>query len=81
MTTELWCVHIEGPDDIVAMPSKAAADIVAKKINIDFAGSKVKYGVTIKATAKRYSHGPEAHQRNLTENYGDYAPMVEGHQA
>lgn len=80
MTTELWCVHIEGPDDIVAMPSKAAADIVASQINLDFAGYKVKYGITINATAKRYSYGPEAHQRNLAENYGDYAPMVEGHQ-
>ncbi|MET4675893.1 MULTISPECIES: hypothetical protein [unclassified Luteibacter] len=78
MSNELWCVHIEGPDDVIAMPSRAAAETVAKKINADFADSKAKHGVTIKATAKRYTHGAESHQRNLAENYSDYAPMVEG---
>lgn len=33
MTTTLWAVHIEGPDDMRAAPSKDAAEQRAKEIN------------------------------------------------
>ena len=32
----MWCVHIEGPDDILGMPSKDFAERVAVKLNKGF---------------------------------------------
>lgn len=32
----LWCVHVEGPDDILAMPTKDCAERVALKLNKGF---------------------------------------------
>lgn len=32
-TTNLWAVHVEGPDDILAMPSKADAEKYANHLN------------------------------------------------
>lgn len=33
MSTELWALHIEGPDDILAAPSKEAAEERARQLN------------------------------------------------
>jgi hypothetical protein len=33
MSDTLWAVHVEGPDDILAMPDRATADIKADEIN------------------------------------------------
>jgi len=33
MPTELWAVHIEGPDDIIACADRAEADQRTKEIN------------------------------------------------
>lgn len=35
-TTPLWAVHIEGPDDMRAAPSKDAAEQRAKDINDEY---------------------------------------------
>lgn len=32
-TQELWCVHVQGPDDMLAMKSKGAAEKCAADIN------------------------------------------------
>jgi hypothetical protein len=31
--SDLWCVHIIGPDDMIACPSKAAAETEAAALN------------------------------------------------
>ena len=33
-TTDLWCIRIVGPDDLVAAPSKAAAEKMAADHNL-----------------------------------------------
>ena len=76
MTNELWCVYIEGPDDIVAMPSKEAADAVAVNLTKAFATSEKDYGVRITASAVRYDSSAEDHQRNLEENFEEYAHLA-----
>lgn len=32
MTRELWCLHIEGPDDVLAAPSREAAQEAAERL-------------------------------------------------
>ena len=40
---ELWCVHIIGPDDVIAYPDKAAAETEAAALNAMFAVEAAKH--------------------------------------
>lgn len=79
-TNALWCIHIPGPDDLYAAPSKAMAERMAARHNADMAeyfkahAEKLEHwGVTldeIKAQVRVWEHGTEEH----TEALADFDP-------
>lgn len=60
---ELWCLHLRGPDDVHAAPSKAEAERVARNINDQFACHEVKPS----AVAALWPHSPESHAESLKD--------------
>lgn len=53
----LWAMHLHGPDDVHAAPSKAAALEVANVINREFARSEIKpYAVVVRWTGSAEEH-------------------------
>jgi|GEM_PF-6843109 len=78
MSKELWCIYIAGPDDLVAMPSKAVAEAVARNFNAiwDRYGIERGHDVRAVAHAEPWMHGKEAHTKDLRENFHKYADLV-----
>lgn len=68
MNEELWCLHLQGPDDVHAAPSREAAEHVAAKINRAFAA----HDIQPSAVAARWPHSPESHAEDLA-NWSDWA--------
>ena len=54
---ELWCLHLQGPDDVHAAPSKAHAQKAADMVNKAFAGVEVQPN----AVAAPWPHSEQAH--------------------
>jgi hypothetical protein len=53
----LWAMHLHGPDDVHAAPSKAAALEVANAINREFARNEIKpYAVVVRWTGSAEEH-------------------------
>jgi hypothetical protein len=65
-STELWAVHVEGPDDIVAAKSKEDAEREADNLN----NLHLTEGL-IPANAKAivWPYSAEAHAKNIEENW------------
>lgn len=84
--TTLWMLHIQGPDDIVAAPSKAQAEVVAASFNAYWGdylekqraasvaeGKNPDYWPTITAVVAEWDSTPKAHAQNLAQYWPDYA--------
>ena len=57
----LWAMHLQGPDDVHAAPSKVAALEVANAINREFARSEIKpYAVVVHWTGSAEEHRASA---------------------
>ena len=41
--TDLWCVHIIGPDDVIAYPDKASAENEARLLNESIADEAARH--------------------------------------
>ncbi len=68
-TTELWALHIEGPDDIYAMPSKEAAENHARILNDYFNDPRREgYFFLRQAFAVHWPYSAEAHAEDMREN-------------
>lgn len=63
---ELWALHIEGPDDIFAMPSKEAAEAHAVILNERLPDH-------CRAVAKPWPHSAEAHAEDMRSNLKEEA--------
>ena len=63
----LWCVHVQGPDDLIAMPSKDAADLQAAKINKSIGRDWEHGDPEITAIATFWPYSAEAHAVALAE--------------
>ena len=72
-TGDLWCVHIEGPDDILAMPSKDFAERVAANLNKGFDELK-RDDIRIEAKVIPYPHTKES----FDEGLDSWADLVAG---
>jgi hypothetical protein len=64
---KLWCVHIEGPDDLVAAPSKELAEEAAKHMNAHFSQNFV--DPILRAVVIEWIHSPESHASCLPKFY------------
>lgn len=60
----LWAVHVEGPDDLQAAPSKEAADKAVAMLNAHFT-TRGPQDVLCKARAITWPHDAEAHVEDL----------------
>jgi hypothetical protein len=78
MSNELWCIYIAGPDDLVAMPSKAVAEAVARNFNAvwDRYGAERGHDVRAVAHVEPWMHGKAAHSEDLRKNFWEYADLV-----
>ena len=75
----LYAVHVQGPDDIIAAPSKREAEVLADKLNAYFAEIKQKSGPaapTIEAVVITYPHTAELHAEQLADDWADHAAFI-----
>ncbi|MCC8396194.1 hypothetical protein LJ656_26755 [Paraburkholderia sp. MMS20-SJTR3] len=77
MSEQLWCVHIEGPDDFIAVESEQAARREASAINayLDGAGQDPR-APHVHATAVHWPYGATSHARALDEDHEDLKRMA-----
>jgi hypothetical protein len=67
---DLWCVHIIGPDDVIAYSDRAAAESSAAEINDALAVEEERHKgdpnwPACRAEALLWPYGAEAHAVNL----------------
>ncbi|MFM0196691.1 hypothetical protein PQQ65_26665 [Paraburkholderia strydomiana] len=76
MSEQLWCVHIEGPDDFIAMASREAAQREASAINayVERSGQAQSAAHT-RAVAMEWPFTPEGHARALESDWEDLQRM------
>jgi hypothetical protein len=69
--TELWCIHVEGPDDIIAMPSKEMAQRDADTMNKNWHNRSrmSRLDPIFRAVVKLYPGTPAQHDAELRRNY------------
>ncbi|XUW92399.1 hypothetical protein OH764_21540 [Burkholderia sp. M6-3] len=76
MSEQLWCVHIEGPDDFIAMASREAAQREASAINEYVERSGQAQGAArARAVAMEWPFPPEGHARALESDWEDLQRM------
>jgi hypothetical protein len=66
----LWCVNVHGPDDVYAMPNKAAALEHANELNIYFGkltneSATHEYDPIMRAVVIEWPHSAESHAADL----------------
>jgi hypothetical protein len=65
---KLWCVNVQGPDDVYAMPSKAAALEHANELNVYFAGREHhEYDPIMRAFVIEWPHSAESFAESLAQ--------------
>lgn len=72
-TTELWCVHIIGPDDVIAYPDRAAAErevaIINTALQRRLCGREADENwPTLYATVAPWPHDAQSHAADLARN-------------
>lgn len=69
---DLWCVHILGPDDLHAAPSKAYAEVASDLHNRSFADLSVKQDVVCKAVVAPWPYSAESHAEDVVSFVEDW---------
>jgi hypothetical protein len=75
----LYAVHVQGPDDIIAAPSKREAEVLADKLNAFFAEIKRGRGEnypTTDAVVITWPYAPSAHATELANDWADHAKFI-----
>jgi hypothetical protein len=75
----LYAVHVQGPDDIIAAPSKREAEILANKLNEFFAEisrGKAPAAPTIEAVVITWPYAPSSHATMLAHDWADHAKFI-----
>ena len=67
---ELWCIHIEGPDDIVAMPHRLLAERDARLMNDNWRNraNPSENDPLFRAVAKPWPYSPEQHAEDMARS-------------
>lgn len=89
---KLWMLHIQGPDDVVAAPSKNDADRVASAFNAywtahlakqramtEAAGGDPDNWPTVHAVVVEWDSTPAAHARSVAKYWPEYAGYLAMH--
>lgn len=73
----LWCIHIEGPDDYIAVDSHETAEREAAAINayIDGFENGRRAAAGVRALAVEWPFAPESHARSQAEDWDDLQRM------
>jgi hypothetical protein len=75
-TPELWALHIQGPDDLFAMPSKEAAQQQADILNAEFKARKAERGDNypiITVAVIPWGGSAESHAASMAEHLKELA--------
>ena len=70
LASELWCLHIQGPDDLHPAPSREAAESAAIRTNEYFAtrfANRDELAPWMKAVAMVWPYSAESHAESLGE--------------
>lgn len=67
MSEELWCVVVEGPDDIHPAPSRDEAEKGAIRLNEYWKKEREVGDVLLNFVAKPWPYSAEGHQRRVNE--------------
>ncbi|OLL31625.1 hypothetical protein BTH42_11905 [Burkholderia sp. SRS-W-2-2016] len=77
MSEQLWCVHIEGPDDFIAVESEQAARREASAINAYLDGAEQDPRAPhVHASAVCWPYSAASHARALDEDHEDLQRMA-----
>ncbi|WP_052949628.1 hypothetical protein [Dyella japonica] len=76
---KLWALHMLGPDDVIAAPSKLAADAVAKNFNAywDEQRHTRDHDVRVVATVIEWPFEANRHAKAVMEDFGEYVDLLE----
>ncbi|MGF6963587.1 hypothetical protein OKW43_000592 [Paraburkholderia sp. WC7.3g] len=82
MSEQLWCVHIEGLNDFIAVDSEEAARSEASEINayIDRADRSSR-AARLRAVVVEWPYSADAHARALDDDWHDLQRMPHKQQA
>lgn len=73
----LYAVHVQGPDDIIAAPSKREAEVLAEKLNAFFVSLKSGPAApTIEAVVIAWPYAPSAHADELAKDWDGHAKFI-----
>jgi hypothetical protein len=77
VATELWAIHVHGPDSIIAMASKEDAEREAAEVNVAYETFKNRPDASPldarwHAEVVPWPWSAEEHAETLSENDGDY---------
>ena len=61
---QLWGIHIEGPDDVYAMPSQSAAQEHCDILNAEFA----RRCIPLRAVVIKWEHSAEDHAQDMRDH-------------
>ena len=82
MSEQLWCVHIEGLNDFIAVDSQRAAEREALAINAYIDGAETGQRVAVlRAVVVEWPFNPADHARALQEDWHDVQQMPHRRQA
>lgn len=77
---QLWCVNIQGPDDIIAMSGRASAQVYADELNKFFTDYATKHGhkddPSAHAIVAPWPWSAESHADDLARDPAEYPPRT-----
>jgi uncharacterized protein (DUF1330 family) len=89
---KLWMLHVQGPDDVIAAPSKDDAEKAAAAFNAHWSAYLAKQRAasvaegkdpdnwpTVTAVVAEWDSTPAAHARNLAKYWPEYAEYLAIH--
>lgn len=73
-----WALHFKGPDDVVAVPSREAAEIAARNFNAFWDAYKHQRDHDVRAVAEviEWEHGAVEHAKSAAEHWPEYAALL-----
>jgi hypothetical protein len=73
--SDLWCLHLRGPDDLIPAPSEQHARQKAERLQAHWERMSPKddpYWPNIDAVAAPWPYTPEGHAEGLQEHWDEY---------
>jgi len=84
VTADLWCIHLQGPDDLIAAPSKERAEERAAALNVAFDQDRDSvpedrrhFYPHLNAAAVPWQNTAERHEIDLEENWDEWWPTCQ----